>query len=251
MNRSDPRPARYRPGPLRWFCYAVGGRLPDRYRPWVLHDLTCRTWPLRHLARLVAQLAPVAIVLVLLLPGPLWIRVVGALGGSLVGLFYSLVFLYEATEGRAAKAATPTARCTRSGTSARPSAPSSKPPPTSTAPGTTSDTTCGLGTDFYIEIFYIEMPSPQTRTRQHHAGHVVSRREVRLAPARPPGCMGQPQVRPRDSSLVGVGRLRTELAARTAHSARRPELRRPGARGRLPLAISCVALEPGRTNRRR
>jgi hypothetical protein len=106
-NRSDPRPARYRPGPLRWFWYAVGGRLPDRYRPWVLHDLTCRTWPLRHLARLVAQLAPVAIVLVLLLPGPLWIRVMGALGGSLVGLFYSFVFLYEATEGRAAKAGYP------------------------------------------------------------------------------------------------------------------------------------------------
>ena len=70
MNRSDPRPARYRPGPLRWFWYAVGGRLPDAYRPWVLHDLTCRTWPLRHLARLVAQLAPVAIVLVLLLEKP-------------------------------------------------------------------------------------------------------------------------------------------------------------------------------------
>jgi len=107
MNRSDPRPARYRPGPLCWFWYAVGGRLPARYRSWILHDLTCRAWPLRHLARLVAQLAPVAIVLVLLLPGPLWIRVMGALGGSLVGLFYSFVFLYEATEGRAVKAGYP------------------------------------------------------------------------------------------------------------------------------------------------
>ena len=53
---------------------------------------------------MVAQLAPVAIVLVLLLPGPLWIRIIGAVGGSLVGLLYSFVFLYEATEGRAAKA---------------------------------------------------------------------------------------------------------------------------------------------------
>jgi len=98
MSRSDPPPAGYRPGPFRWFWYAVGGRLPARYRPWVLHDLTCRTWPLRHLVRLVAQLAPVAIVLVILLPGPLWIRVMGAVGGSLVGLLYSFVFLYEATE---------------------------------------------------------------------------------------------------------------------------------------------------------
>ena len=194
MNRSDPRPARYRPGPLRWFCYAVGGRLPDRYRPWVLHDLTCRTWPLRHLARLVAQLAPVAIVLVLLLPGPLWIRVMGALGGSLVGLFYSLVFLYEATEGRAAKAGYPhgtlhevrnerqTERALR-----RAAADFDR---------TWHHERHGPGTDFYIE-----MPSPRTRTRQHHAGHVVSRRQVRLAPARPPGCMGQPQVRPRTHRL--------------------------------------------------
>jgi hypothetical protein len=107
MDRPDPPLARYRLGPLRWFSYALGGRLPARYRPWVLHDLTCRTWPLRHLARLVAQLAPVVIVLVILLPGPLWIRVMGAVGGSLVGLFYSFVFLYEATEGRAAKAGYP------------------------------------------------------------------------------------------------------------------------------------------------
>jgi hypothetical protein len=107
MNRSDPSPALDHPGPLRWFWYAVGGRLPVRYRPWVLHDLTCRTWPLRHLARLLAQLAPVTIVLVLLLPGPLWIRVMAAVGGLLVGLFYSFVFLYEATEGRAVKAGYP------------------------------------------------------------------------------------------------------------------------------------------------
>ena len=106
MSRSDP-PAWYRPGPVRWFWYALGGRLPARYRPWVLHDLTCRTWPLRHLARLLAQLAPVAIVLVILLPGPLWIRVMGAVGGSLVGFLYSFVFLYEATEGRATKAGYP------------------------------------------------------------------------------------------------------------------------------------------------
>ena len=107
MSRSDPPMAWYRPGPVRWFWYALGGRLPARYRPWVLHDLTCRTWPLRHLARLLAQLAPVAIVLVILLPGPLWIRVMGAVGGSLVGFFYSFVFLYEATESRATKAGYP------------------------------------------------------------------------------------------------------------------------------------------------
>jgi hypothetical protein len=100
------RPVR-RPGPIRWLWYALGGRLPAAYRQWVLHDLTCRTWPLRHLARLLAQLAPVVAVLVAVVPGPLWVRVMGALGGSVVGLLYSYVFLYEATERRAAKAGYP------------------------------------------------------------------------------------------------------------------------------------------------
>jgi hypothetical protein len=93
-----------RPDPFRWLWYAVGGRLPGAYREWVLHDLSCRTWPLRHLARLLTQIVPTAAVLLAVLPGPLWARVMGAVGGSLVGLLYSAAFLFEATERRAAKA---------------------------------------------------------------------------------------------------------------------------------------------------
>jgi Family of unknown function (DUF5313) len=104
---SPPHPPTRRPDPIRWFWYALGGRLPGWCREWVLHDLTCRTWPLRHLARLLTQLAPVAAVLIAVLPGPLWVRVMGAVGGSVVGLLYSYVFLYEATERRAAKAGYP------------------------------------------------------------------------------------------------------------------------------------------------
>jgi Family of unknown function (DUF5313) len=107
MESSPPLLTWHRPGPLRWFWYALGGRLPTGYREWVLHDLTCRTWPLRHLARLLTQLAPVAVLLVVALPGPLWIRVMGAVGGSLIGLLYSFVFLYEATESRAVKTGYP------------------------------------------------------------------------------------------------------------------------------------------------
>jgi len=84
--------------------YALGGSLPAAHREWVLHDVTCRTWPLRHLLRLLVQVVPVALVLVVLIPGPLWVRLMAAMGGSLVGLFYSFVFLYEATEHRACKA---------------------------------------------------------------------------------------------------------------------------------------------------
>jgi hypothetical protein len=93
-----------RPGPVRWFWYALGGRLPASYREWVLHDVTCRTWPLRHLLRLLVQVVPVAVVLVVLIPGPMSVRLMAAVGGSLVGLLYSFVFLYEATENRACKA---------------------------------------------------------------------------------------------------------------------------------------------------
>ena len=96
-----------RPGPVRWLWYAAGGALPPAYREWVLHDITCRTWPLRHLARLLTQLVPVVIVLLVLIPGPLWVRVMAVAGGSAVGLLYSFVFLYEATESRATKAGYP------------------------------------------------------------------------------------------------------------------------------------------------
>jgi len=77
------------------------------YREWVLDDVTCRTWPLRHLLRLLVQLVPVGVVLLVLLPGPLWVRLMAVVGGSLVGLLYSFVFLYEATEHRACKAGYP------------------------------------------------------------------------------------------------------------------------------------------------
>ena len=96
-----------RPGPVRWWWYAMGGRLSAVYREWVLYDVTCRTWPLRHLLRLLVQLLPVAAVLLVLIPGPLWVRLMGVIGGSIVGLAYSFVFLYEATEHRACKAGYP------------------------------------------------------------------------------------------------------------------------------------------------
>jgi hypothetical protein len=96
-----------RPGPLRWLAYAYGARLPAEYREWVLHDITTRTWPLRHLVRAVAQLAPLLLVMYLLLPGPVWVRVAAVLGGALIGLFYSMVYMVESAEHRALKAGYP------------------------------------------------------------------------------------------------------------------------------------------------
>lgn len=93
--------AKIRPNPAQWVWYAFGGRLPHHCAEWVLHDVTCRTWFLRHLARAVTQLVP--FFLLVLLPGPLWIRVNAVLLGLLCGLFYSICYSGEAAEHRAIK----------------------------------------------------------------------------------------------------------------------------------------------------
>ena len=105
-----------RPGPLRWFWYALGGRLPRRFSPWVLRDTTTRTWALRHVLRSAVQLAvPIALVLVLV-PGAFWIRGMAALGGILLALFFSLAYMTETIENRVMRAGYPagTAEATRS-----------------------------------------------------------------------------------------------------------------------------------------
>jgi hypothetical protein len=96
-----------RPGPLRWLWYALGGGLPPRYRDWVLHDVTARTWWLRQIARALMQALPVGLVVGLLIPGSLVIRVLAVLGGVFVAMIYVLAFIDEAVEHRAVKAGFP------------------------------------------------------------------------------------------------------------------------------------------------
>jgi hypothetical protein len=79
-----------RPGVLRWIAYAFGARLPTRYGAWVLHDLTCRTWFLRHLARTAVQTIPAA--LLALLPGPAWLRLALPLFVLVSSLFMAALF---------------------------------------------------------------------------------------------------------------------------------------------------------------
>lgn len=56
-----------RPNPLLWLYYQYGGTLPERYRDWVLHDATCRTWVLRVCVRGMLFIAPLAAVLLIAL----------------------------------------------------------------------------------------------------------------------------------------------------------------------------------------
>jgi len=96
-----------RPGPLRWLWYAMGGGLPPRYREWVLSDATRDSWRLRQFGRAFVQMAPVAVLIMLLVPGPLWIRLAAILLGWLVGLQYALYFVDDAVERRVLKAGYP------------------------------------------------------------------------------------------------------------------------------------------------
>ena len=100
-----------RPGPFRWIRYAFGAGLPARHRAWVLHDVTTRSWFLRHLARAVVQIVPIAALLYLLLgvvldfDPAITFAAIGA--GAAIGLFYAGAFSWGSTEHRAVKAGYP------------------------------------------------------------------------------------------------------------------------------------------------
>ncbi len=98
---------RIRPNPLRWALYAFGAGLPARHHTWVLHDVTARTWQLRHLARTTVQLLPVGVLLFLFIPGPAYVRGLAVLAGALLGYFYSVAYMQESAEHRVMKAGYP------------------------------------------------------------------------------------------------------------------------------------------------
>ncbi|WP_040337428.1 DUF5313 family protein [Candidatus Blastococcus massiliensis] len=96
-----------RPNPAQWVWYALGGGLPRHLSPWVLSDTTGRTWVWRHLARALVQLLPVLVLVVVVVPVPLPYRVSAAVGGLLLGLFFSTAYMTETTEHRVVKAGYP------------------------------------------------------------------------------------------------------------------------------------------------
>ncbi len=110
--RGAPAEPVIRPAPHRWVWYAFGGRLPQRNRAWVLHDTTTRTWWLRHIVRMLVQLAvPIALIMTLL-PASWGLRAACAGGGLALALFYSLAYMPEITENRVVKAGYPAGTAT-------------------------------------------------------------------------------------------------------------------------------------------
>jgi hypothetical protein len=93
-----------RPNPAQWLWYALGGGLPRRLSPWVLDDVTRRSWVVRHLLRALVQLAPVVALCLTVAPVPFSFRLSAVVGGVLMGLLFSLAYMTETTEHRAVKA---------------------------------------------------------------------------------------------------------------------------------------------------
>jgi hypothetical protein len=72
------------PGPVRWFLFAIGFRLPEENTDWVKHELTDAGWRIRtvirHLALMLPICAVLTVVLLILLPAPAWVA------GMMIGL---------------------------------------------------------------------------------------------------------------------------------------------------------------------
>jgi Family of unknown function (DUF5313) len=82
-----------------------GGKLSQRHKEWVLHDVTCHTRWLRQIVRAVVQIAaPAAIVAVLLDGLGFGLVVVGGVAcGVLLGVWYSLAYIDQTGDRRLVK----------------------------------------------------------------------------------------------------------------------------------------------------
>jgi hypothetical protein len=101
----DPRlRVRKRPNPVEWVWYAFGGGLSPQLSQWVLRDTTGSTWWLRHIGRILLQLAPFIVAVVVFLPGPLEVRIDTAVLGLLSGLIWAVSMMWGTTEHRLIKA---------------------------------------------------------------------------------------------------------------------------------------------------
>ena len=81
------------PGPVRWLAFALGFRLPDDNLDWVKHELIDAGWRLRTIVRHLAIILPicviVAVVLLTLVPAPVWLAAM-MVGLILAGSIFSV-----------------------------------------------------------------------------------------------------------------------------------------------------------------
>lgn len=96
-----------RPGPLLWLRYAATGSLPPEYATWVLHDTTCGTWVLRHVARVCVLVALPAAAVLVLLPAALNVRLMTTFVAVSCVVLLTGILANDMTERRLQKAGYP------------------------------------------------------------------------------------------------------------------------------------------------
>lgn len=96
-----------RPNPLQWVRYTFGGRLPERYRQWVLHDTTDRGWLWRFTLRVFVEALPWLVLGFVLLtvftPLPVGFTLAAITIALATSLFFTLTSADELTEARLVK----------------------------------------------------------------------------------------------------------------------------------------------------
>ena len=93
-----------RPNAVLCVWYAVGGKLPDRYREWVLHDATVPSWLIRHVVRRLTFMLPILVLLfvffVVILGYDTTIVLLALALGIYAGVYYSLIFSTHSVDSR-------------------------------------------------------------------------------------------------------------------------------------------------------
>jgi len=106
---ASPVEKRERPELRLLLWYSIGGSLPPRYNTWVLHDVTCRTWWLRHFARVFAIIAPLSAAFFFFLV-PNFGAAAAYAGTCLTGTMFlaGMIYILIDTDRRAVRAGYPT-----------------------------------------------------------------------------------------------------------------------------------------------
>lgn len=101
----EPATLRPRLGRFIWYCY--GGSLPAEHHSWVLHDVTCRSWWLRHFARWMMVIVPFFALYMAFMPTSPGIRLWTGLTFSGAIFMFALVNIMIDTDRRAVRAGYP------------------------------------------------------------------------------------------------------------------------------------------------
>lgn len=96
-----------RPTVIEWLRYAVGARVTDHMHTWVLHDVTARTWWLRHASRVLTLLCIPVLLALAFIPASLAFRLEVIANAGFPSFLGGMLFVLSSTERRLVNAGYP------------------------------------------------------------------------------------------------------------------------------------------------